>query len=404
MFIVMYMKVEIVRLNDQGIGIGLINNKVIFIPNTVIGDIVDVEIIKENKKYYEGKVKKYLKYSDKRVDFKCKYKDKCGGCQICNLKYDEQLKFKKNKVEYILKKFCNINIFIDIIGTDDIINYRNKVTLHVKNNKLGYYEEKSNKLIEINSCLLLDNNINKVIKILKNINLNNVNEIVIRTNDDKVLVNFKGNDIKINIDKLNNIDIIYINDKLIKEDNLYQTINNYKFKISSDAFFQVNINQMKKLYDIVREYVSNYKDLNVLDLFCGTGTIGIYVSDLCKSVKGIEINNNAIKDAKINKDINYVNNIEFICDDVFNVKDMDSDLVIVDPPRSGLNKEIINLFIKSKIRNIIYVSCNPITFARDINLLKNDYNINDIKAVDMFPNTYHVECVCLLEIKERKEI
>lgn len=400
----MYMKVEIIRLNDQGMGIGLIDNKVIFIPNTVIGDIVEVEITKENKKYLEGKVKKFIKYSDKRVDFGCIYRDKCGGCQICNLSYNEQLEYKKNKVENILKKFCNIAKSIDIIKSDNIYNYRNKVTLHVKNKKIGYYEEKSNSLIEIDNCLLLDNKINYVIKKIKEIDLSNIEEIVIRVNDDKVLVNFKGNIECLNIEKFNDIDIIYINDKLIKGDNLYQTINNYKFKISSDAFFQVNINQMKKLYDIVRDYISKYDKLNVLDLFCGTGTIGIYVSDLCKSVKGIEINKNAIKDANINKDINNIKNIDFICDNVFNVKDIDCDLVIVDPPRSGLNKDIINLFINNKIKSIIYVSCNPITFARDINLLKDDYDIVDIKCVDMFPNTYHVECVSLLEIKERKKI
>lgn len=397
------MKVEIVRLNDQGTGVGLIDNKVIFIPNTVMGDIVEVEIVKENKKYDEGKVVKYIKYGDKRVEFNCKYKDKCGGCQICNINYDEQLIYKKNKVKYILKKFCNIDKEIEIIKSNNITNYRNKVTLHVKNNKLGYYEEKSNSLIEIDKCLLLDDRINEVIKKIKDIDLSDIEEVVIRVNDDKILVNFKGNIDKIKIDKLSDIDIIYINDNLIKGNNLYQTMNNYKFKISSNAFFQVNVNQMIKLYDIVRNYVSKYKNINVLDLFCGTGTIGIYVSDLCKNVKGIEINKNAIRDANINKEINNVNNIEFICDNVFNVKDIKCDLVIVDPPRSGLNKNIINLFIKNNIKNIIYVSCNPITFARDINLLKDNYNIIDIKAVDMFPNTYHVECVSLLEIKEERK-
>ena len=126
------MKVEIIRLNDQGMGVGLIDNKVIFIPNTVIGDIVNINIVKENKKYSIGEVERFINYSEKRGDFNCKYKDKCGGCQICNLKYDEQLIYKKNKVEYILKKFCNINKKIDIIKCDNIINYRNKVTLHVK--------------------------------------------------------------------------------------------------------------------------------------------------------------------------------------------------------------------------------------------------------------------------------
>lgn len=395
------MKIEIIRLNDQGIGIGLIDNKIIFIPNTVIGDNVEIEIVKDKRKYYEGKVIKYIKYSDKRVEFNCPYKDKCGGCQICNLNYNEQLKYKKNKVEYVLKKFCNINREIDIIGCDNIYNYRNKVTLHVKNNRLGYYEEKTNNLIEIDNCLLLDKRINDTINLIKNIDLTNIEDIVIRVNDNKILVNFKGDITNLDINKLNDIDIIYVDDKLIKGDNLYQTINNYKFKISNDAFFQININQMKKLYDVVRDYISNYNNLNVLDLFCGTGTIGIYISDLCKSIKGIEINSNAIKDANVNKKINDVKNIEFICDNVFNVKKLECDLVIVDPPRSGLNKDIINLFIKNKIKNIIYVSCNPITFARDINLLKVNYDILDIKMVDMFPNTYHVECVSLLEIKER---
>ena len=158
---------------------------------------------------------------------------------------------------------------------------------------------------------------------------------------------------------------------------------------------------MEKLYNQVKKYLNPDKSMSILDLYCGTGTIGIYLSRYVKNVVGVEINKSAVFDARRNADLNDVNNIKFICSDVKDVikdyKNIDS--VIVDPPRAGLSKEAINNLIKLKAKKVIYVSCDPVTLARDINVLKEFYNLEEITPVDMFPNTYHVECVSLFNLK-----
>ena len=170
--------------------------------------------------------------------------------------------------------------------------------------------------------------------------------------------------------------------------------------ISPDSFFQVNTLQAEKLYSKVKEYLGNSN--NVLDLYCGTGTIGIYVSDITQSVLGIEINKYAVKDANENKKINNINNIEFICGDSEKVPykiNRKFDSVIVDPPRSGLGEKVVQQLLKINPKKIVYVSCDPITLARDINYLSSNYELVNISLVDMFPNTHHIECVTLLEKK-----
>ena len=176
-------------------------------------------------------------------------------------------------------------------------------------------------------------------------------------------------------------------------------IGDYKFKISPDSFFQVNTVQAKKLYDKVLEYLEPNND-SVLDLYCGTGTIGIYVSKYCKKVYGIEINKYAVEDAFINKKINNVDNIDFKCLDTsdINIKEK-YDKIIVDPPRSGLDKKTINFLLNSESKRIVYVSCDPVTLSRDLELLSEKYNVIEITPVDMFSRTYHVENICLIERK-----
>jgi 23S rRNA (uracil-5-)-methyltransferase RumA len=191
---------------------------------------------------------------------------------------------------------------------------------------------------------------------------------------------------------------IYINSKCIYGDNyLEDKVGNYKFNISKDSFFQVNHNQTIKLYDKVLEYLGT-KQEKVLDLYCGIGTIGTYISIHCNHVLGIEINKSAIKDANLNKKLNKINNISFEHGDVGKLinSSMDYDTIIVDPPRSGLDKKTRNVLKKIETDKIIYVSCNPITLVRDINDLKDKYELIDLTLVDMFPNTYHVESICVL--------
>lgn len=387
--------VKIEKLDHFGRGIARINNIPIFIENCLVNEEVEIFITKEKKNFMEGKVIKYIKKSPLRVESLCPYYDSCGGCDLLHLSYDEQLKYKENKVKEIIKKFCGLNCVKDIVGSKQF-NYRNKITLQVNNN-IGYFKKKSNDIIAIDKCLLVDNRINKIIHDLKHLDIRNVNKIVIRVTSFESMVVFYGN-VNLNFDL--NVDTIIVNNKVIKGNGyIKEDINGFKFVISSTSFFQVNNIGMINIYDKVLEYVDGG---NVLDLYCGTGTIGIYVSKKSNKVLGIELNKEAISDALINKKINDINNIDFISGDVGSVlsqNNFKADIIIVDPPRAGLDNKSINNIIKINPKKIIYVSCDPVTLARDLNLLKDKYEVVEITPFDMFGNTYHTECVCILNLR-----
>lgn len=404
----MFMKLKIIDMDHNGRGIAKIDGKVCFIENALIGEEVDANIYLDKKKYMEAKVNSILVSSDKRVKEKCKYASICGGCNIMNMDYQNQILYKKNKVIEIFKKFCKSEIKIDEFISGNELYYRNKLTLHI-DKKIGLYANKTKDIIEINECLIVNKKINEIYSIIKTCNLSNISTILIRvgvnTNESMVVVetNFDIFDLK---NKLNNIiDTLVVkrNDEFITlfgNGYIYEKLNGLNFLISPDSFFQVNTLQAEKLYSKVKEYLG--KSNNVLDLYCGTGTIGIYVSDIAQSVLGIEINKYAVKDANENKKINNINNIEFICGDSEKVLykiNRKFDSVIVDPPRSGLGEKVVQQLLKINPKKIVYVSCNPITLARDINYLSSNYELVNISLVDMFPNTHHVECVVVLKLK-----
>lgn len=384
--------IKIENLNHQGQGIGRINDKIIFVSKTIPDDLVKIKIIKDNKKYYEGKVINFNKRNN-CIEYSCPYYLECGGCHIANLEYNKQLEYKKDKVKNILKKYCQIDVNINIVPSDKELSYRNKVTFHV-DKYLGYYMENSNNLIKIDKCLLLSDKMNNLIDKINKLDLSKVSKVVIREINDKIMVAFYG-EVKPNI----NVDSIYLNNNFYSgKEYLQEKINDYQFVISNESFFQVNKNVTEKLYQQVLSYCGNLVNKKVLDLYCGTGTIGISISLYAKEVLGIEINDDAIKDANINKEINNINNISFIKGKVEEVLNDDKvDIVIVDPPRSGLDKITKNKLLKIEADTIIYVSCDPMTLARDINDLKEKYYLKDITLFDMFPQTYHVESVCILK-------
>ena len=399
------MEYLITDLNHLGQGITRIDNKITFVPKTVSGDIINLEITKSHKNYNEAKLLKIVKPSHDRIEYKCPYYNKCGGCNIANLEYTNQLKYKKEKVINIFKKYNKIDINPTIIASDEILHYRNKITLQY-NEKLGLYEEKTHNIIEIQECLLMPQKVNDIIKLLNKYNYNtSLQKIVIRIINNQVMINIIAKDIpKSLIEILKNLDVsVYHNSKYISGNKvLIETLNNYKFSILPDSFFQINKKQTINLYNQIVEYANPQKEDKVLDLYCGVGTIGIYLSKYCKEVLGIEINKSSIENANINKKLNNVENISFIEADVSKVLSMKykADIIIVDPPRSGLNKNTIETLIKINPKKIVYVSCDPITLSRDINLLKNNYTLKDIKLFDMFPETYHVESVAVMGIKD----
>ncbi len=397
----MIKKVLISSVNHQGYGVARINNKVVFVENAITDDVVDIEIVKEYKKYALGEVVNFVSMSKEHITSACPYYDKCGGCQISHITHKAQLDFKKEKMRNIFSRYLDMEISPKIISVNEY-NYRNKVVFHIKDGKLGFYEDGTNKLIKIDNCLLLDERINNLIPLFNNLDLTYVEKIMVRVTSKEVMVVFYGFIDKIDVLKKYVSSIILVN---IKEKLLYgksyikEEVNGLKFIISYNSFFQVNTKAMVRLYDKVLKYANLTKEDDVLDLFCGTGTIGIYLSMYCKSVLGVEIVEEAIKDANINKELNNIDNISFICGDVDRVinEKFNQNVLVVDPPRSGLNKNTKNVILNNGFDRIVYVSCDPMTLVRDLKDLSSKYEFKEITLVDMFPNTYHVESVCLLE-------
>ena len=397
--------IKIENLDHYGRGITKINGKIAFIENALPNEIIEIKIDKEKKKYIEGSVLKYIKESNERRNVPCPYYDSCGGCNIMHLSYENQLKFKQDKIRNIIKKYLNQDIKINsIVNSDSEYNYRNKVTFQIKKT-IGFYKNNTYDIISIDNCLICNKLINNSIKYLKKLNLKDINKIICRTSLNQLMIIVETNNRDIDITPLKEVaHSIYlrIDNKYIHvfgNKNIYQKLGNFKYIISPDSFFQVNINTCLKLYNKIKEYIGENK--NVIDLYCGTGSIGIFVSEN-NNIVGIELNESAIKDAIENKAINSINNINFICGDSgkkLNKLNFNPDVIIVDPPRNGLNKETIQSILSFDSKEIIYVSCDPMTFVRDLNILKEKYNIKEITPFDMFPNTYHVECIALLKRK-----
>ena len=397
------MEVEIVKLDNYGRGIAYINDKICFIENVLPEEMVKINIIKEKKKYLEGEVVEYIKLSNKRIKEECPYSKICGGCNLNHLSLKDENIFKEQKVKEIINKFTDINSnLIESIKYSDRNNYRNKITLHGKNNKLGLYKKNTNEIIEIDKCLLVDNRINEVISLLKKIN-NGIKEVTIKVsnNSKELMINIIG-DVKDTKELLEISDVLIINNKyLTPKKEIISKIGDKSYYVGINSFFQVNKYLTKELYDEVLSIVKNNNYNNVLDLYCGTGTIGVYISEYCNKIIGIDYNESNINDANKNKELNNCHNIEFICDKVENRVNSfkDIDLVIVDPPRAGLDKKTRAYLKDINPKKIIYISCDPVTLSRDLKELNTNYNIKKIIPFNMFSRTYHCETIAVLERK-----
>ena len=395
------MEVKIEKLDNYGRGITYLNNKICFVSNALPGEIVLIEIEKENRKYIEAKLLSYKNKSSNRIIEECPYSGFCGGCQLNHINYDDENKFKEEKVRDILKKFVNIDFdIVKSIVYHERNHYRNKVILHGKNGKLGYYKNKSNEIIPITECLLVNKRINKIISILNQINVN-IEEVIIKTSNDQsqAMVSISG-EVSDGSLLLQYCDVLILNGRYLSSKKYIETkIGDKKYQESIQSFFQINTTLTKDLYDEVFNQIKGNRYQTVLDLYCGTGTIGIYVSGECDKIISIDCSFSNIEDAKNNAVLNKTDNIEFICDKVENridkIKGVNA--IIVDPPRAGLDKKTISYLKKLNPQKIIYVSCDLITLARDLKDLSEAYNIRYIKPFNMFPRTYHCESVCILE-------
>lgn len=390
----MCMIVKIDKLSHDLRGITKIDNKITFIPKTLPEEVVNIRITKQKKKFNDGCLTTIIEESKDRVKYICPYYDICGGCDTGHILYSKSIMYKKDMVVDIFKRYCDMDVDMDIVYDDDnIYNYRNKITLRVNDGKLALVGES---LVNIDYCYLVNDNINKVIGILNGICLDGTDEVIIRGTDE-IMVIIKGN---IDNDKLiqilkDNVSSIFINGvKVFGNDYVMINVGNYRYAVYPDSFFQVNTKMISRLYDKVLEFAGRGDKL--LDLYCGAGTIGIYLANNFNSVRGIEQNESAIKGANLNKGINDIKNISFVCEKASDINEIVEDVVVVDPPRSGLDSTTIKRILNSRIERLIYVSCNPITLARDINILKDKYNLVSMSLFDMFPNTSHAECVCLL--------
>ena len=390
-------EVNIISNTNLGDGVGRIENKPIYIKNAVSKDKLEVKITRVNKKYLQGEIVKIVKESEDRVKPLCPYFPKCGGCTFWNVNITKENEIKEN---YIKRLFPNVKV--NTIISNNEINYRNKVTFHIHNGKLGYYQKNSNNLVLIDECLILNKEINKIKKYLETLDLTKVTEIMIRysNNYDELLINFKGQlkDYN-NLKKIKNIKSIYINNDLVYGNpTIKEKINNLEFLIGPNSFFQINTNMIANLYNSIKNFITPSSSL--LDLYCGTGTIGIYLNEYFEHILGIDIVKENIENAFLNKEINKIDNISFQHKDASSIENTYFDVVIVDPPRAGLGEKTKEHLLNINSKIIIYVSCNPNTLKKDIEKLKEKYQLVEITPVNMFPKTEHIECVSVLHRKK----
>lgn len=442
--------VEIIDNGIDGEGIAKIDNFTIFVPQTVKGEKVNILILKVNKTYAFAKALEILNKSPQRIIEDCKTYKRCGGCSLRFLEYEATLEIKENIVSNCLKKALGKEMKVNkAIGMGNPFNYRNKLQYPLGLNKegkpvMGVYAKRSHEIIPVEKCQIqneLSEQIAKdVFEYIKDNKISVYNEqnltgtmrhIVIRigviTQEIMLILVMNDNNFKKEKEFITYITSKYPQIKtIIKNYNpkntnvilgtknetiygpgyIYDILGDYKFKISPLSFYQTNPVQTEALYEKALEYANLTGEETILDLYCGIGTIGIFASKKAKKVYGIEIIENAIKDAKENTQINNIQNAEFYCGEVENVlpkiifqNNIKPEVVFVDPPRKGLDTKTINTILNLQPPKIIYISCNPATFARDVAILNEKYEIKEVTPVDMFPFTSHVECVALLGLK-----
>ena len=423
------LQAKCIDMSVDGQGIAKAGDLVIFVKGMIVGEVANVKIIAEKKNYAFGIIDKLIVESPYRIKSDCPISYKCGGCDYRYINYDYQLKLKKDVLINTLNGF-EVN---DIIKDNNPYYYRNKVQIPVKDHQMGFYRKFSNDVVVFDDCLIESKVANEILADLKVILVEkkldkNIRHIVIKhaNGTNEIMICFVCNTFNIKFDEV--IDylikkyediksiLINLNDKdtnviignesktLYGKDYIYDIFDGIKVKISLKSFYQVNYNQMLKLYATIKELSNINENDDVLDLYCGIGTISLYIARFAKHVTGVEIVEQAVINAKDNAKLNDINNADFILADASKNMDeyiKDKDLVIVDPPRKGISKELINSLIENKVKKIVYVSCNPATLARDLNLLKDNYDIGIIQPVDMFPWTVHVETVVLMSrVKE----
>ena len=460
---IVFENVEVLDAGAKGVSVAkAADGKVIFIPNVVPGDVVDVQTFKKRKAYYEGKAVYFHKLSDKRVEPVCTHFGACGGCKWQNMDYQFQLGYKHQEVENNLKRIGKIDLpeFEPILGSKEQFFYRNKMEFSFSNarwltddeiksgeelgkeNALGFHIPKMwDKILDIQKCHLQQdpsNQIRNEIRAFANENglaFYNPREhtgflrtLMIRTastGEIMVLIQFFKEDVKKRELLLNFLkdrfpeitSLQYVingkpNETIYDQnvvcfhgrDYILEEMEGLQFSINAKSFYQTNSEQAYELYKITREFAGLTGEELVYDLYTGTGTIAQFVSKKAKKVIGVEAVPEAIADAKLNAERNKITNCEFFVGDMKNVFNDDfiaqngqPDVIITDPPRDGMHKDVVAQILKIAPKRVVYVSCNSATQARDLALMDEMYQVVRVRPVDMFPQTHHVENVVLLE-------
>ena len=444
--------VEIVDIGQGGVGIGKFEGFTVFVDGGLIKDKIKVKIIKSKKNYAVGEIVEILEPSPYRVERKCSKELKaCGGCQIQELDYKEQLNLKTNEVKQVISRIGKLDdvVIHDALGMEEPFRYRNKAQFPIQKVDgvpvIGFYKKKSHDIIPTDQCIIQHDVNDKIIKIIKTyIRAYNVSiydekthtgvlrhlvtkvgfttkevMVVLVANGRKLpylnelasvlkenILGFKTLVVNINREKTNVIlgnenRIIYGDGKI--NDNIGDLV----FEISPLSFFQVNPIQTEVLYNKALEYANLGENDTVFDIYCGIGTISLFLAQKAKKVYGIEIVEEAIKDAKRNAEINKLDNVEFYVGKAEEVvpkmykQGKRANVVVVDPPRKGCDEKVLDTIISMQPDRVVYVSCNPSTLARDLNYLdERGYKCLEVQPVDMFPHSVHIENVALIVKKQ----
>lgn len=440
-------------------------NKIILVSHAVPGDIVDIQVIKNKKNYLEGKVIRFISYSEKRTEAVCRHFGVCGGCKWQELSYEEQLKYKSQEVDENIRRIGKSVDYelLPIIPSEEQYYYRNKLEFSFSNsrwltadeikseevitdkNALGFHiPGQWSKVLDIEECFLQANPSNKIRQQIKEFAINNdlkfydfknqegfLRTLMLRSNSKgefMILIQFFEDQaeereklLKFIADQFEEIvtilyvinsksnDTIYDQEVFIYKGNgfLEETIDDLTFHISAKSFFQTNYKQAVKLYSITKDFADLKGDEIVYDLYTGTGTIAQFLAKNVQKVIGIESVPEAIEAAVKNSELNQLKNCYFYCGDMKNILTQEffeqngfPEVIITDPPRDGMHKDVIINILNAKPKKIVYISCNSATQARDIELMKDKYILKKIQPVDMFPQTYHIENVALLELRD----
>lgn len=460
--------VTIEAVAAEGKAIAHVDQKVVFVPFVVPGDVVDLQVKRKKNSYMEAVAVKFHSYSSLREIPRCSHFGICGGCKWQSLQYQEQIKAKQKQVTDAMERIGKIKLpdISPIIGSEKIFAYRNKLEFGFSNkrwltdeeirqdmkydnmNALGFHITGAfDKILNIEECYLMDN-INNEIRneirryafehnlsfydlrlnqgLLRSIMLRNSNsgEIMLlvqfriedeRERNQAMLLMKHLADTFPKVTSLMYVDNHKCNDTFADQevvlfkgkDHIFEIMGNLKFKVGPKSFYQTNTDQAYNLYKVTRDFAGLTGKELVYDLYTGTGTIANFVAHDARQVIGIEYVEDAIKDAKVNSEINNINNTLFFAGDMKDILNRDfitkygsPDVVITDPPRAGMHKDVIDTILFARPKRIVYVSCNPATQARDLQLLDNDYEVVRVQPVDMFPHTQHVENVVLLTFRQ----